>query len=233
MAMKKICVIGNSHIGCIKKAFDELVVDGGSNLDISFYGSPSSTLINTCLSRNLITPTDEKVSYMFRVLSGKDSINIDEYDFFVIHGLFDVTQHLTLQSKIQKYSSAVYSFAFENLLGSTLVHIIELLFSYKKELKIVVTPRPAISSKYSGEVYSKEIFIENENAYSSYFSNKDVFYLNQPQDSLANFFYTDIDFLKNGLNFSIEDDGKFGDHANLKYGKSYLALLDSYINNQY
>ncbi len=85
--MARLCVIGNSHIGAIRRGWDT-VSRNYPNATIDFFGSTGISMNTLVAVDGLISSPDEEVREMLeRTSGGKKSIVPDSYHAFVVVGL--------------------------------------------------------------------------------------------------------------------------------------------------
>jgi hypothetical protein len=236
--MNKICILGNSHVGSIKKAFSEMGTSAPINANlIDFYASPAASMINLELNQNILFSTNTDVISMMKTTSGGSSeIEIKKYSSFLIVGFFSIGPHLKLQSLKKYYSSAVYEKAFDSLiretvLGETLFHIINLIYKASNKIPIYIIPTPFKAKKDKDVYYEDYILKEVYKEYINYFEKYGVRIIKQPYQTLDGSFYTKSNYLKDGLNFNRIDNEN--NHANAEYGKFLIQdMLAMNIFNQ-
>jgi len=86
--MKKICIIGNSHVACLKLAWEALQGEPRQSYKITFFGSKGDTLLNTYFEDGAIRSSRKLVNHFFKFLSnGQEKIIISDYNCFVLVGL--------------------------------------------------------------------------------------------------------------------------------------------------
>lgn len=98
--MKRVCFIGNSHVGAIKKATDDLKVNGKlAGVDVSIFGSHSDSLKSVEVKDGYLISDSEQVKKNFHWTSGGSTkVKISDYNeiFFVVGAsLFDVKKFQT------------------------------------------------------------------------------------------------------------------------------------------
>ena len=86
----KLCIIGNSHTGALKRAWDNLIEPCfKNNLEISFFASRGHGLKGLYLNGTSLVADNEALKKNLEFTSnGHYDIKINNYDFFLIYGLF-------------------------------------------------------------------------------------------------------------------------------------------------
>lgn len=84
--MKKVCIIGNSHLGAFKLALDGEQIEGVSDrYEFDTFGSIRASLLQTEIKTGKLVPTRDDVAKNFEKTSGGQSeIKLADYDAFVI-----------------------------------------------------------------------------------------------------------------------------------------------------
>ena len=126
----KLCVLGNSHIACLKFAWQRLQTDY-PGVHLTFFGAHHLNFYSTQYVDGCILPTSENVLSSFELTSGGQStIRLGDYDLFWIHGLsldlLGFYNHYFLQRCF--YSNQVLSMNFRNILDYYPgLHVLEML----------------------------------------------------------------------------------------------------------
>jgi len=85
--MMRVCLIGNSHLGCLKLGWDEIATRH-SDTKVTFFGTPRRTILHLRARQHRLVPTTESVETSFmRTSDGLSVIDPQLYDAFVICGL--------------------------------------------------------------------------------------------------------------------------------------------------
>lgn len=85
---KKICLIGNSALACVKKAWENASLEVRSQADLTFFASSAYSTEKLFLRGSALSSDDDKVREQFVLTSGGSSdIDILSFDLFVIYGL--------------------------------------------------------------------------------------------------------------------------------------------------
>ncbi len=83
----EICIMGNSHTGALKQAWDA-VIDDFPNIQITFFAQGQDTLNYLIVQNNKLIPEREGFAKALEFISGgKREIDPTEYDIFLLYGL--------------------------------------------------------------------------------------------------------------------------------------------------
>ena len=81
---KNICVLGNSHVGALKRAWD-LMPEWHQEYNLVFFTARSNGLGGLFLIDNKLVPKTDRLKRTITYTSGgKSEIDIVEYDLFLI-----------------------------------------------------------------------------------------------------------------------------------------------------
>lgn len=232
----KICIIGNSHIACVKKAWDEMSLSGSYPHQVTFFGSHADTLLNTESNSTGLFPKNDQVRKSFILTSGgEESVIFNKYDLFFLHGFspsFRNYHSLYNYFDLRFASSGFKKDSFMNI-SDTMSKLLKHMMNTQKP--VFVTPRPSKavddyekvldSDKVDNEVYEKVLaYIENG------FKNIGFKYLHQPEETLIYNNFTKKEYNTSGIGLG-EVPKKDNDHIlssknlthmNKAYGKVYL-----------
>jgi hypothetical protein len=148
----RICIIGNSHIACLKMGWDNLSSEY-SDIAVDFYGARAQSLNRVHLEGRCVIPDDDGIARAFVLSSGQAYLDADLYDF-----IFVVGAGLSLHRVVDFYgnfrsddhrrdgryllSSAAFAAAAFGLLDKTsTIHILKLLKAISAE-NVLVYPNP-------------------------------------------------------------------------------------------
>jgi hypothetical protein len=228
----RICIIGNSHIACVREAWSD---DFDKTKKVTFFGSHANTILNTKNDHNIIKPTDEKVKNNFMLTSnGLNQIVLDDFDIIAIHGL--ITFPSGFKGYLNNLKSEVFysSQALEKsnpFFNSTCGHIVNEIRKTSK-IPIFVSPRPLPADKNIHKNIIENEFKMLEELAISLLKCSDAIFLLQNDNTKGNYRSTKALFTKNskrlnpgsihGSNQHPEDDVY---HMNKDFGKCYLENL--------
>lgn len=235
----KVCIVGNSHIACIKKAWDSLDASLSENFTLAFFGSHADTLLNTTSDENGIYPSNEQVANSFKLTSGGyDHISFEKYDALVLHGFSPSFRNYLSLSNYLENNSVTSRFRDECFFNISLTMGKMIESALKSKLPVYVTPRPCVSyskqedieekDKISEEVYSKVM-----NFVKDGFESRSLSYIPQPVDTLIYYNFTKKKYNEAGIGLGAvpKNDNSHVlsssnlTHMNQLYGKAYLESL--------
>ncbi|RUR02877.1 hypothetical protein [Legionella septentrionalis] len=234
----KICLIGNSHIACIKKAWDSLASQ--YPFTITFFGSHADTLLNTQAQDKKFTPTNAQVKRSFSITSGgQEEVDFTQFDICIVHGILTPLRNwFPLWRDLRKnifYSRAFIDACIETF-NPIVQHLIKEITACTK-LPLIFTPKPNPAILERKQLISPAEYSELCSFMSIRFNALGLHYIPQPDETLADFFYTKAEFNKNGLglgsvpkkeeSFAPADNVR---HMNAAYGEIYLKHVFNYIN---
>ena len=85
----KIALIGNSHIACVKLAYENATLDLRERLNITFFGAPGSGLADLKLkSKTLLTNNEDLRKQLAMTSGGLEKIDLDHYDAIILMGMY-------------------------------------------------------------------------------------------------------------------------------------------------
>lgn len=119
--MKRLCVIGTSHIGALKTGWDSIKTEQ-SDWDIVFFGAPDygvkERLRHVKRSGSKLAPMEKYTREYFEITSGGQSeIDLDAYDCFLIQGA-GISVSLIMRSIYLQFRSERHAMPGGNILVS-------------------------------------------------------------------------------------------------------------------
>jgi len=88
--MKRICLIGTSHLACWKEAWDELDASYSDQTSLTFFGANGARMFSRNawgISERALVPRNDKVALSIgRTSKGLDRIEVEHYTHFVLVG---------------------------------------------------------------------------------------------------------------------------------------------------
>ena len=198
-----ICIIGNSHVGSLKRAWDN-IKDLFPKINITFFAQRANGLNDLIIKKNILLPNNDTLASAFKFTSnGSREINTANYDYFVIYG-----------ADAKAYIEPTNFFYSEDVLLATIKDLISGTLSYKllKQLRTIThkkifighTPLPSerkIISTGIPKSYIKGIKKINDTIYSSLNSRVII----QPIQTIINNNATHPDFCKGSKRLAIGD----------------------------
>jgi len=137
--MMRLCIIGNSHTGALKRAWDNLIEPSIKNkVEISFFASRGHGLKGLCLEGKSLVANNEALKKNLEFTSnGKHDINLTRYDFFLIYGLF-----APYYTNDKFYSSDVIEHSLRDHFCSAFGYTLMTMVRSATDRKIFLDPRP-------------------------------------------------------------------------------------------
>lgn len=232
-----ICVIGNSHTGALKNAWDKIQADHPGE-KITFFAQRGGGISDLVVQEGKLIPNNESLEKALEFTSeGKKEIDPNEYNVFLIYG----AGLAYFPNKQQFYSTAVIKTA-------VIDHLTEVKFSISltllKKLRSI-TDKPIfighcplgaakeIFSDFAPNDYLAGIKLVNEIIYNPL----DAELVKQPVSTIINERYTHPDFAKGSKRLSTGDtlddelhsENDMG-HMNEKFGEIWLReFFENYI----
>ncbi|QEQ95872.1 hypothetical protein [Neptunomonas concharum] len=178
----KICIIGNSHVGSLKRGWDQ-ITRNYSNIQLTFFAHRNNGLADLVVKDSTLVAANEELEQaLLFTSSGKGYICPNEYDIFLLYGL---------NAKAYLFGDCFYS---ESAIRSSVRDFITVTLSYKifsllcgvtnKPIYIGHNPLPAAvqvkNRKKSDYVLGMDILRK----YSPLCSNG--YFVNQPEDTVVN-----------------------------------------------
>lgn len=90
MTSMRLCLIGNSHLAAMKLGWDKLAQMGDPlthGVDLSYFGAPRDMLRNIEVRNGRLVPTNEATRSQFIALSGRDELDPNDHDAFLLVGV--------------------------------------------------------------------------------------------------------------------------------------------------
>ena len=231
----KICVLGNSHVGSLKRGWDTIKGDYPQH-EITFFAQRSDGLEGLIAHDGKLIADNEKLAKALEFTSGgKKAIDPQEHDIFLIYG---AGLTINLVAHDQFYSKAVIESSLNDLVSNTLS------FSLLKRLRASTDKRifighlpllPAIevvSAAFPVEYIARADLI-NEVTYHPL----NAVLVRQPSSTIVNGKNTDPLFSKGSKALAVGDSGdnvlhaeSDSDHMNDKFGEIWLEeFLQEYV----
>lgn len=168
----KVCLIGNSHLATLKRAWD--LREKRSGLELTFFGAASQTTKTVeDIGDGRLMSADPRVRERFRMTSGREYIDVGAYDVFAFVGVglefrqyqsrFHkqvLFQHAKLRPRHNLVSAAAHEQAIRDTFATRpAVHMATAIRSYAdKPIVLVHSPCPAetIVGQKTFEVIAKD-----------------------------------------------------------------------------
>lgn len=225
--MTRICILGDSHVGCLKRGWDKLHNEYPDN-EVVFFAHRANGLDNLIVRDAKLIPGNEDLAKALKFTAG-NKVEIDpvEYDLFIIFGA-GATVNFAYNSFF--YSKAVIKMSLNDFVEKTLS------FKLLKKLRAITnktifvghTPLEAatqILSTTKPTDYISRVKLINELVYAPLNSELVL----QPLNTIVNGNNTHPDFSKGSKRLAIGDrfDNEYHpkddiDHMNDKFGEIWL-----------
>ncbi|MDL4861706.1 hypothetical protein NPJ88_005125 [Halomonas elongata] len=231
----KICVIGNSHVASIKRGLEELK---GSNFEVDFFADRGARLRELKVDGGVLRSEDEDVRRVLEYTSGgKGEIRGDEYDIFVLYGLY--AKGLLIKEEAFFSEEVVKQTVKDHVASTTSFDILlKLRKITKKKVFIGHDPFPA-AEKVVDNTISRDYVFGMEKLNRFLYSPLNCEIISQPSETVVNKFYTDPTFSKESSRLNIGEgmEGRVHPesekkHMNSEFGKLWLEKLLKNINKQ-
>lgn len=241
----RLCILGNSHTGSLKRAWDNLVESAfKQKIEIDFFASRGKDLEGLTLDGESLVPMNERLkSRLVFTSNGLSSIDLTKYDIFLIYGL-GLKPYFTND---YFYSIEVIERSLRNNYQNSLGYSLLTMICSTVDSKVYLghSPLPANYKQDDVKLSSilSEQYIKGVNlANNKVFLKLNGVLLHQPKQTLVgNNRNTHSRFSKGSKKLDIGDhlDSKIhrisdNRHMNDEYGRiwleSFLILLDSVHN---
>lgn len=231
----KICVMGNSHVGSLKRGWDEIKGDYPEH-EITFFAQRSDGLEGLIAHDGKLIANNEKLAKALEFTSGgRKEIDPNDHDIFLIYG---AGVNINWVADNHFYSNAVIESSLNDLVTNTLS------FSLLKRLR-ALTDKPVFIGHLplvpAMEVVSDAIpmdyiaRVERINKITYHPLNAEL--VRQPSSTIVNGNNTHPDFSKGSKALAVGDSGdnvfhpeSDNDHMNDKFGEIWLReFLEKYV----
>jgi hypothetical protein len=229
--MKKICIIGDSHVSCMKNAWDKIKNDY-SDITVVFFANPSEGLSNLkAYDGKLIATTDDLENVLSFTSGSKMPIDPSEYNIILIYGL-QLSEYINDNNTIF-YSRAVSTHAVMDHIHQSLSWAVLKQVRLVTDKLVYIGLKPLLSSSLpSREVTIPEYLQGLKKMNDIVFQQVNALLLSQPIETMENGIRTKEKFSKGSTRFlsphSIERKHHHKNdptHMNDDYGKLYLKMV--------
>lgn len=230
----KICVIGNSHVGSLKRAWDAMP-EHHKTTEIVFFADRAQGMKGMGVDGGKLVPGNERLKKSLEFTSGGEGfIDPEKYDMFLVYG---VGARGFFINPSKHYSSAVIDQAAnDHVLGGLSFELVKNIRKVTdKRIYVGHDPLPAWKggefSAHHPEAYLHGLNLINEKVFSRINSQM----VNQPLETVVNGRNTNPEFSKGSKRLSVGrgDDDKehpetdFG-HMNDEFGAAWMtSFLES------
>lgn len=233
MKSRKICIVGNSHIGSLKRGWHHLKPEHGDKFSITFFGHRANRLEHLEPDGTALVPTNDDLRESLIFTSeGKDRIVPEHYDTTLLYGMS--AQAWLLPINFTYSSAALTRAAFDLVDGRlSMVTLQKIRSIYDGTIEIGHDPLPAMEKldEESSSNYENGINQLNKIIYSKLNSNICC----QPIESIVNGKNTESSYSAGSRRLAVNE--KLGDehhnqddrvHMNDKFG---LIWLRTFLSN--
>jgi hypothetical protein len=232
----KICVLGNSHVGSLKRGWD-LIRSEFRGQEITFFAHRAGGLIGLMPHQGKLVPNNEELAKALAFTSGgKREIDPKEYDVFLIYGA--ITNASFIQDS-QHYSRAVRERTLSDLVANSLAFILLKRLRTLTDKAIFIGHMPLLAAteilfKTTPSDYLANLKLANEVSYRPL--NAEL--VTQPLSTIVNGANTHPAFSKGSKRLAIGDryDDEAHpetdtDHMNDRFGEIWLReFLTKYLS---
>lgn len=230
----KICVIGNSHVGSLKRAWD-LIAPSFSEIKLTFFAHRAEGLSGLRIDEEKLVAGDESLKKALEFTSGgSGKIDPVSFDCFLLYGL-GAQSYFKVPSV---FSEQVINASFNDVARHTLSFQILILLREITDKPIYIGHTPlkaAVKNKNISdnvELYLEGISMINDGFYQLF----DAKLVHQPCVTIVNGGYTNIDYTKSSkrlaVGYSNDDELHPGHevvHMNDVFGRIWLEEFISLI----
>jgi hypothetical protein len=233
----KICIIGNSHVGALKRAWDT-ISPAYPGLEMVFFAHRGNGMAALKRQGKQLVPTSDALAAAIKFTSGGlDRIVPNDYDAFLIYGL---RASPNFGDNDRFFSRQVRQQAVEDLTGNTLSLRILKMVRQLTDTRIYLGHDPLNSASAdrpdaSNAPYESGIAILNDCVYGPLGAEM----LMQPLSTVVNGRNTDASFSQNSQRLAIstanrEEKHSEGEdkHMNEAFGEIWLTAFIARLNSQ-
>jgi len=228
----RVCVLGNSHVGCLKQGWD-LMREAYPNVDLTFFAARSDGLSGLYLSAGALKARGALLVDSIRHTSGGlDCIKGEDYDVFFLHGL-----NFSFPRCDYLLSSAVRSDLLKDVWRSSLNYKVGLLVKSMTSFPVYIGHNPQVSSRReilenSGKYTYADLYVHMGNIIRD-----DGFELiSQPESTIVNNWNTSLSFSIGSSRLDVGDENSNDEHPpsdlrhmNAAFGRLYLEGLFKHV----
>lgn len=220
-----VCIIGNSHIGSLKRGWNFLDTRDRTTFSVTFFGHRANRLDNLQPSGNSLVPTNEDLRNSLVFTSGgKDTITPSEYDIILLYGMSADPWILPSNSF---YSSSALKRAADDITREKLSinTLLKIRSIYSGEIYVGHDPLPAMikSNNDTTDSYTNGIVALNRIIYSEL--NSEI--MGQPLETIVNGLNTEIIHSSGSRRLAVDvvrDDEHHPDDDNIHMNDNFGAI---------
>ena len=224
----KICVLGNSHAGALKRGWDSINKQH-KDLQITFFASRADSLKGLVLKDQALVPaTPQLLKNISFTSEGKDSVRLNEYDIFLLFGL-----EFSLPSLDKRLSSAVKTQACLGSFTQSLSFRLAKFIRSATSAPIYIGHNPQRAVNEGVTHGANQLDYSEVLAYASRAVGIDnTFIIRQPDHTLANGWNTKLVYSKGSVRLDLNDEisnelhpDSDVNHMNGEFGRTYLECF--------
>ena len=236
----KICVIGNSHSSCVRKALNEFK----PRLDctLTFFSSSGSNILDSSFKGDSLIPHTHLLRESWKLTSGGDEVlNFRDFDAVWIVGYPASFNELARRAiALTKPFSQQFRDAAVIESRPGMRHIANYLSSLDYPVFVTARPNRAVSPRAKSENLG-DLYDSYSSHVGEIFSSQGMTFLPQPILTLSSMSTTKLEFSRNGVGLGKEIrnqelESKKGDddvtHMNEHYGLHLLDMLQHVLRTE-
>ncbi|HEY5238845.1 MAG TPA: hypothetical protein VIJ62_10735 [Rhizomicrobium sp.] len=255
--MKRVCVVGNSHIAALKLGWD-IIEYGYPHINLTFFGSPRKNLRDLRVENGaLIAGSEKTLKHLQSTSKGQGEITAEKFDVFLVVAMdFGVRrledlyrhhrseEHKNVKGASHYISNACFLLAAKGLLRNTLAFEIAGKLKQLTNNPVMFVPQPLPSADISGDPLWEDIIHHGDDvplarAFSKIASeltaNGDPV-IQQPEGTKSGDMFTKSEMSKGSRrltrNFNVEHPDDDYWHMNQDYGAAVLRNAIRLIKGQ-
>jgi hypothetical protein len=241
--MFRLCVLGDSHVAALKTGWDEIPEAQKAHLSVTYFGAQSQLLEGLEVQeRSLITHSEHLSNKLAATSNGKTSIDVGDYDLFLIVGLSlnlrrlmtgPLSRHRTISyntraGNIYLISDACLMACANGVLGNSLAFETAEKLKSAGATRIAMIPQPAPSPQLlerdrGGDLFREflkngdgpEVYRLFRDAILSLSKAHSVEFVEQPLQTRQDGFFTKLEFSTGSVRLTERFDSP---HSNLDFG---------------
>jgi hypothetical protein len=221
---RRICILGNSHIACLKAGWDAFADRPPYRL--TFFGSPGAGMLELGLKNGKLVPTSDRLKNDLRLTSGgRKAVQLADFDAFLLVGL-----GMHIPARDRRLSQAVLGASLRDTLDATLMTRLARSIRTASAAPVYVAPTP-----FKTRAAQRRRLVNAlpppamAKALTALYADLDLRFLPQPKATLKDDWATRDEFVKDAPRLESANGGQGGQfgaeqevHMNAHYGRIYL-----------
>lgn len=201
--MIRLCVIGNSHVASLKKAWDELASDH-PEVQLTFFACRGWHLFKLFAEEGSLRCKGEALKQILAFTSGGASeVRVDDYDRFLIYGS-DARPYFTAPSEV--YSRAAVMQSVYDSVGGTLAYYLLRQLRLLTDKPIYVGHCPLLGAESVRSRVTPQTFIDGvEFVNRVFYSALNAELVPQPIETIVNGMSTDPVYTRGATKLAVGD----------------------------